>query len=136
MFCTRIDYVGNTLGNKSLEGATMTTHVEQLGMRLAAKMATYKSRHVRRAGFAMPIVLMKCAELGPVRTLSANQIGLTYRNHEFKGRFNHRNGGHLQVVARQKRRDGCIIVAVRNAPEAHALNLRAVMDAYINGLVA
>jgi hypothetical protein len=106
---------------------------ERVCMAFLDKMHDHGGRHVKRLGPSVGPLVWKISQLPGVQWEKrySRQMGFSYRDRYFKGRYTHSWGGRLEVVELLGREDGSVVVIINGLDEAMTLDLQSKLDVFI-----
>lgn len=111
----------------------MTTREERFTIRFLDYLYdNYRGqRHIKRMAPSIGPIVWKIHQIAQPSLNRIRQVKFSYRNHTFKGRYSHHQGGQLEIVETIGRRDSRTVLRIRNLTEAMETDLRAVLDQFI-----
>lgn len=111
----------------------MISPEEKICVKFLDSMHKHGARHVKRLGPALGPIVWKISKLPNVQwsIKYRNQMGFTYGNRNFKGRYSHPEGGRLEIVERLGKKDGEVVATIDGLNTAMTIDLRQRLDEFI-----
>ena len=111
----------------------MMTREERVCVGFLDLMHAHGGRHVKRLGPAIGPMVWKISRLPGAQWWQRymRQMGFTYRDRFFKGRYSHQSGGRLEIVEVIGRQDGRTAVTIGGLNDAMDIELQSRLDRFI-----
>lgn len=111
----------------------MTSPEEKICVKFLELMHEQGGRHVKRLGPAVGPIVWKISQLPNVqwRERYRRQMGFTYGDRNFKGRYSHRQGGRLEIVEVLGKKDGEVVATIDGLNTAMTIDVRQRLDGSI-----
>lgn len=112
----------------------MMTKEEVICMKFLELMHEHGATHVKRVGPAIGPIVWKISRLPNVEWWKrySRQMGFSYKDRYFKGRYSHKQGGILEIVEVVGREDGQTVVTIKGLDDAMKLDLKSRIDQFIH----
>lgn len=111
----------------------MYSVAERMCVRFLRLVLAHGAPHVVRLGPSIGPLIWGIVRLPGIVWLPSRtrQVRFLYRERYFKGRFNHKGRGRLEIVETHGTVDGAVVIQVRGLNDVMALNIEQVLNEYL-----